>query len=59
MHFMTDAEPLAVVQALRGRYQHLMAFLCGTGARFGEAPALFGGDLQLDVSQPTVRIEKA
>lgn len=59
MHFMTAAESLAVVQAHPVRYQPLMAFLRGTGARFGEATALLGGDFQLDVQQPTVRIEKA
>lgn len=59
MHFMTAAESLAVVQALPERYQPLMAFLRGTGARFGEATALLGSDFHLDVQQPTVRIEKA
>ncbi|WNT44931.1 tyrosine integrase [Arthrobacter phage AbbyDaisy] len=59
MHFMTAAESLAVVQAHPKRYQPLMAFLRGTGARFGEATALLGRDFQLDVPQPTVRIEKA
>jgi len=59
MHFMTAAESLAVVNAHPARYQPLMAFLRGTGARFGEATALLGGDFQLDVKQPTVRIEKA
>lgn len=59
MHFMTAAESLAVVMAHPIRYQPLMAFLRGTGARFGEATALLGGDFHLDVQQPTVRIEKA
>lgn len=59
MHFMTAAESLAVVEAHPERYQPLMAFLRGTGARFGEATALLGGDFHLDVLQPTVRIEKA
>jgi integrase len=59
MHFMTAQESLAVVQAHPVRYQPLMAFLRATGARFGEATALLGGDFQLDVQQPTVRIEKA
>lgn len=59
MYFMTAAESLAVVMAHPVRYQPLMAFLRGTGARFGEATALLGGDFQLDVQQPTVRIEKA
>jgi integrase len=59
MHFMTAAESLAVVQAHPARYRPLMAFLRGTGARFGEATALLGRDFQLDVKQPTVRIEKA
>lgn len=56
---MTAAESLAVVQAHPVRYQPLMAFLRGTGARFGEATALLGRDFQLEVQQPTVRIEKA
>lgn len=59
MHFMTAAESLAVVMAHPVRYQPLMAFLRGTGARFGEATALLGGDFQLDARQPLVRIEKA
>ena len=59
MSFMTAAESLAIVQAHPARYQPLMAFLRGTGARFGEATALLGRDFQLDVPQPTVRIEKA
>jgi integrase len=59
MHFMTAAESLAVVMAHPIRYQPLVAFLRGTGARFGEATALLGRDFQLDVEQPTVRIEKA
>ncbi|CAH0231991.1 Putative prophage phiRv2 integrase [Arthrobacter sp. Bi26] len=59
MHFMTAAESLAIVQAHPPRYQPLMAFLRGTGARFGEATALLGRDFQLDVQQPTARIEKA
>ena len=59
MHFMTAAESLAIVQAHPVRYQPLMAFLRATGARFGEATALNGRDFQLDVQQPTVRIEKA
>jgi integrase len=59
MHFMTAAESLAVVHAHPVRYRPFMAFLRATGARFGEATALLGGDFQLDVKQPTVRIEKA
>lgn len=59
MHFMTAAESLAVVQAHPARYRPLMAFLRGTGARFGEATALLGSDFQLDATQPLVRIEKA
>lgn len=59
MHFMTAAESLAVVMAHPIRYQPLVAFLRATGARFGEATALLGADFQLDVEQPTVRIEKA
>lgn len=59
MRFMTVKESLAVVQAHPVRYRPLVAFLRGTGARFGEATALTGGDFQLDIEQPTVRIEKA
>lgn len=59
MHFMTAAESLAVVEAHPERYRPLIAFLRGTGARFGEATALLGRDFQLDVTQPLVRIEKA
>lgn len=59
MHFMTAAESWAVVAAHPVRYQPLMAFLRGTGARFGEATALLASDFRLDVQQPEVRIEKA
>ncbi|MDQ1054962.1 integrase [Arthrobacter sp. SORGH_AS 212] len=59
MHFMTASEFLAVIQAHPERYQPLVAFLRATGARFGEATALHGKDFQLDIPQPTVRIEKA
>lgn len=59
MRFMTVEESGAVVQAHPVRYRPLVAFLRGTGARFGEATALLGGDFQLDIAQPTVRIEKA
>lgn len=59
MHFMTAAESLAVVQAHPARYQPLMAFLRGSGARFGEATALYGRDFHFDIEQPAVRIEKA
>ncbi|GAA1337061.1 tyrosine-type recombinase/integrase [Arthrobacter roseus] len=59
MRFMTASESLAVTLAQPERYRPLMAFLRATGARFGEATALVGGDFQLDIPQPVVRIEKA
>lgn len=59
MRFMTVDESLRVVLAHPERYRTLMAFLRGTGARFGEATALTARDFQLDVEQPVVRIEKA
>ncbi|GAA0199499.1 site-specific integrase [Glutamicibacter creatinolyticus] len=59
MRFMTVDESLRVVLAHPERYQPLVAFLRGTGARFGEATALRGKDFSLDAKQPSVRIEKA
>jgi len=59
MYFMTAQESLAVVLAHPKRYQPLMAFLRGSGARFGEATALYGRDFHFDIQQPMVRIEKA
>ena len=59
MRVMTAEDSLDIVQAHPERYRPLVAFLRATGARFGEATALLGGDFQLDVPQPVVRIEKA
>lgn len=59
MTFMTAEESLKVVYAHPARYQGLIAFLRGSGARFGEATALLGKDFHLNVKQPYVRIEKA
>lgn len=59
MRFMTVQESYNVVMALPPRYRQFMAFLRATGARFGEATALKGGDFKLDASPPVVRIEKA
>ena len=59
MRFMTAPESQRVVDAHPERYRPLVAFLRATGARFGEATALQGGDFRLDAPQPVVRIEKA
>ena len=59
MRFMTVQESYDVVMSMPPRYRPFMAFLRGTGARFGEATALLGSDFNLDADQPIVRIEKA
>lgn len=59
MRFMTAEESLAIVRTLPLRYQPLMMALRGTGMRWGEATALYAKDFKLDVSPPSVRIERA
>lgn len=59
MRFLTVKDSLAVVEAHPIRYRALVAFLRATGARFGEATALTGGDFDLGAEQPMVRITKA
>src|SRR5699024_1381469 len=59
MRFMTVQESYEVVMAQPPRYRAFMAFLGGTGVRFGEATALLRKDFHLDAEQPYVRVEKA
>lgn len=59
MRPMTAEESWKVVQAMPERYRPLVAFLRGTGARFGEATAVRGSDFNLNSETPTVRIERA
>ena len=59
MRPMTAPESLKVVQAMPLRYQGFVSFLRATGARFGEATAVRGGDFNLTAGTPTVRIERA
>src|SRR5699024_1592652 len=59
MRFMTVQESYEVVMAQPPRYRAFMAFLRGTGVRFGEATALLRKDFHLDAEQPYVRVEKA
>lgn len=59
MIFLTARESLDVVNAMPERYRPLVAFLRGTGARFGEATALRASDFDLDAPTPSVSIQRA
>ena len=59
MVYLTDNEVARLVGAVTEPWRPLVAFLFGTGARFGEATALTGGDFDLDALQPLVRISRA
>lgn len=57
--FLTRDEFASILHFAPHRYQPLFLFLAGTGCRWGEATAITWGNLDLDASPPTVRIEKA
>lgn len=59
MVILTHNEYAQLVHALPDRWRPLVAFLAGTGCRWGEATALVGGDFDLDADEPTVRITRA
>lgn len=59
MAFLTHNEFALVLDAVAEHYRPLVAFLAGTGARWGEATALTWGDFDLHAEVPTVRIARA
>ncbi|MBP3044902.1 site-specific integrase [Arthrobacter jiangjiafuii] len=59
MRPMTAEESWKVTQAMPERYRGFVAFLRATGARFGEATAVRGGDFNFEGDTVTVRIERA
>jgi len=59
MVLLTHNEYATLVQAIPAQWHAFVAFLAGTGCRFGEATALVAGDFDLDGDAPTVRISRA
>jgi len=59
MTFLSHNEFTTLLGAVAPPWQPLVAFLAGTGCRFGEATALVGPDFDLDARQPVVRISRA
>src|SRR5665647_2658139 len=59
MTFLSHNEFTTLLDAITPPWRPLVAFLAGTGCRFGEATALTGGDFDLEAQQPVVRISRA
>lgn len=59
MVFLTANELARLIDAIPEHWRPLVAFLFGTGMRWGEATALRGGDFDLDAQPATVRIVRA
>lgn len=59
MVVLTHNEYARLVAAIPERWHPLVAFLAGTGCRWGEATALRPGDFDLDADEPMVRISRA
>lgn len=59
MIFLTPGEFARLLASIRPHWQPLVAFMAGTGARWGEATALRPADFDLDADQPVVRINRA
>lgn len=57
--FLTRSEFAALLEHLPERWHPLALFLVGTGMRWGEATALTWGDLSLESSPATARVNKA
>lgn len=57
--FLTRAEYGTLHACTPEHYKDFVAFLAGTGMRFGEATALNAADFSLDADVPVVRVEKA
>lgn len=59
MTFLTPAEYDRLLAVVPDYWKPLVAFLAGTGCRWGEATALTVGDMQLDGDRPHVTISRA
>ena len=59
MRFLTPDEYARLHAHIPTDYQPFVAAMYGLGLRFGEATALTVADLDLDVAQPVVRVNKA
>ena len=59
MVFLTHNEFTTLHSAVTPYWRPLVAFLAGTGCRWGEATALAPGDFDLDATQPVVRVSRA
>ena len=59
MTFLSHNELTTLLDATTPPWRPLVAFLAGTGCRFGEATALVGPDFDLNARQPVVRISRA
>lgn len=59
MVLITENEFARILDATPEAYRPFVAFLAGTGCRWGEATAVQGGDFDLDAKQPVVRIRRA
>lgn len=59
MVILTHNEYVSLIHSLPERWRPLVAFLAGTGCRWGEATALTPGDFDLDGDEPSVRISRA
>lgn len=57
--FLTSSEFAQIYEAVVPDYRPLIAFLAGTGLRWGEATAVTGEDVLLDQSPAVVRVTKA
>lgn len=57
--FLSRAEFAELLDHFPEKWQPFVLFLAATGCRWGEATALTWGDLNLDATPPTVRINKA
>jgi integrase len=57
--FLTPEEFATILHFLPDYWTGFVMFLAGTGCRWGEATALTWGDLNLNSTPPTVRIDKA
>lgn len=59
MTFLSENEFALLLDAMAEHYRPFVAFLAGTGARWGEATALAPEDFDLDARKPVVRISRA
>lgn len=59
MVVLTDSELAVLVHHVPGHWRPLVAFLAGTGLRWGEATALRWRDLDLDARPATARVARA